>query len=111
MYMYKLFITKIHVEKVRHLENLEITLSDKRKHLILTGKNGSGKTSLLNALNEWIRHRQTNVMRSSHEEMQINVKMATKDMGLISRVEHLNYDILSLHIFLPGVVHLHSLYL
>ena len=45
------FITKIHIVQVRHLENIDIDLSqDQRKHLILTGKNGSGKTSLLNAI-------------------------------------------------------------
>lgn len=45
------FITEIEIKKVRHLENLTIKLSDtERKHLILTGKNGSGKTSVL----EWI---------------------------------------------------------
>ena len=49
--MDNIFITKLHIEKVRHLENMEIMLSDtERKHLILTGKNGSGKTSLLIAL-------------------------------------------------------------
>jgi predicted ATP-dependent endonuclease of OLD family len=49
--MQDVFITKIHVEKVRHLENVEILLSEtERKHLILTGKNGSGKTSLLEAM-------------------------------------------------------------
>ena len=46
--MENIFITKIHVGKVRHLQNFDIEVSDKdRKHLILTGKNGSGKTSLL----------------------------------------------------------------
>lgn len=46
-----LFITKLYIHKVRHLEQIEIPLSDeKRKHLILTGKNGSGKTSVLLAL-------------------------------------------------------------
>ena len=47
------FITKIKIEKVRHLENIEIELSeDSRRHLLITGKNGSGKTSLLEALRE-----------------------------------------------------------
>jgi predicted ATP-binding protein involved in virulence len=46
--MEDIFISKIHINKVRHLENVEIILSEtERKHLILTGKNGSGKTSLL----------------------------------------------------------------
>ncbi|MCL2160137.1 MAG: hypothetical protein FWH48_12080 [Oscillospiraceae bacterium] len=46
--MEKIFITNIHIKKVRHLENLDVELSEtEKKHLILTGKNGSGKTSLL----------------------------------------------------------------
>lgn len=46
-----IFITSIHVEKVRNLENFDIPLSEeKRQHLIITGKNGSGKTSLLNLI-------------------------------------------------------------
>lgn len=45
------FITKIEINNVRHLNNIEIPLSeDKPRHLILTGKNGSGKTSVLEAL-------------------------------------------------------------
>ena len=51
--MHNTFITKIHIDKVRHLENFDIVLSDTEcKHLILTGKNGSGKTSLLEAMRE-----------------------------------------------------------
>ncbi|MBR1672376.1 MAG: AAA family ATPase [Fretibacterium sp.] len=45
-------ITKLKIDKVRHLENIEIPIEDeegKLKHLIITGKNGSGKTSLLDA--------------------------------------------------------------
>lgn len=49
--MENIFISKIHINKVRHLENVDILLSEtERKHLILTGKNGSGKTSLLESL-------------------------------------------------------------
>lgn len=45
------FITEIKINKVRHLKDLTIFLSDtERKHLLLTGKNGSGKTSLLDAV-------------------------------------------------------------
>ena len=51
--MQDVFITKIHIGKVRHLTDVEIALSDtERKHLILTGKNGSGKTSLLEAMRD-----------------------------------------------------------
>lgn len=49
--MEQLFITNLTIEKVRHLRNISIPLSENRiKHLILTGKNGSGKTSVADAL-------------------------------------------------------------
>lgn len=49
--MEQTFLTDIHIKKVRHLENVTIPLDkEKRKHLILTGKNGSGKTSVLETL-------------------------------------------------------------
>ena len=49
------YITKIHIKQLRHLQNIDIELGqDKRTHLILTGKNGQGKTSLINALKRTI---------------------------------------------------------
>ena len=46
--MKDIFITKIYIDKVRHLNNIDIELSKtEKKHLILTGRNGSGKTSVL----------------------------------------------------------------
>lgn len=51
--MKNIYITKIEIEKVRHLEKIEIDLSSSnRKHLIFTGKNGSGKTSVLDKIAE-----------------------------------------------------------
>jgi predicted ATP-binding protein involved in virulence len=42
------FVTKIKVKQSRNIHDLFIPLSEKeRRHLIITGKNGSGKTSLL----------------------------------------------------------------
>lgn len=48
--MSEYFIQNLFIKDVRGIiKDLEIPLSDKeRKHLIITGKNGSGKTSLLN---------------------------------------------------------------
>lgn len=49
------FITEVQINEVRHLENITIKLnSEKRQHLILTGKNGSGKTSVLRAMKSYL---------------------------------------------------------
>ena len=53
--MEDIFIKNIHINKVRHLENVDISISEtERKHLILTGKNGSGKTSVLLEIKNWL---------------------------------------------------------
>ena len=53
--MNDIFITAIEVKKVRNIENFIIPLSEtERKHLIITGKNGSGKTSLLLEINKFL---------------------------------------------------------
>ena len=53
--MKDIFVTNIEIENVRHLKNISIPLSqDKFKHLILTGKNGSGKTSVLRAISNYL---------------------------------------------------------
>lgn len=45
------FITEIQIRQLLHLSNLKISLSPHgRQNLILTGKNGSGRTTLLFAL-------------------------------------------------------------
>ncbi len=47
-YMKEIFIKQIRINEVRHLHDIAIALdSTSKKHLIITGKNGSGKTSLL----------------------------------------------------------------
>lgn len=45
----------IKIGKVRHLEDITLRIAnDKLKHLIFTGKNGSGKTSVLEAISGYI---------------------------------------------------------
>jgi predicted ATP-binding protein involved in virulence len=49
--MEDIFIKKIRINYVQHIQDFEIPISEtERKHLILTGKNGSGKTSVLKAI-------------------------------------------------------------
>ncbi|MBF0605971.1 MAG: AAA family ATPase [Candidatus Magnetobacterium sp. LHC-1] len=49
------YITKVKIHNVRHLKDIDIPLSDTgRKHLIFTGINGSGKTSVLEAIKEYL---------------------------------------------------------
>lgn len=49
--MEQIFIKNIKINKIRHLKDLDIQVcEDKCKHIIFTGKNGSGKTSVLDAI-------------------------------------------------------------
>lgn len=64
--MEQLFISKLEIKKVRHLKDISISLSkDCRKHLILTGCNGSGKTSVLEDL-----ARHLNSIATAQEEIE-----------------------------------------
>jgi predicted ATP-dependent endonuclease of OLD family len=60
------FITKVKVNKSRRVSDLEIPLSDtSRQHLFITGKNGSGKTSLLIEMNKFLVQIEENPYSSS----------------------------------------------
>lgn len=50
------YITQIKIEELRHLSDICIDLkSDVRTNLLLTGKNGSGKTTVLRALKKYLK--------------------------------------------------------
>lgn len=54
--MKEYFIGEIDIEKLYHLSDIKIRLnSEKRQHLLLTGKNGSGKTSLLLKIEKFLK--------------------------------------------------------
>lgn len=49
------YIREIRIDDLRHLSNIVISLNpESRQHLMITGKNGSGKTSLLMALQKYL---------------------------------------------------------
>ncbi|NDV56598.1 AAA family ATPase [Bacteroides sp. 519] len=49
------FLTDIKVVKLLHLQDFNIHIdNEEKKHLIITGKNGTGKTLLLNAIGEYL---------------------------------------------------------
>jgi ABC-type cobalamin/Fe3+-siderophores transport system ATPase subunit len=47
------FVKNIKVNKLLHLQGFSINIPEKSPHLIITGKNGTGKTILLKAI---VRH-------------------------------------------------------
>lgn len=69
------FITNIHVNKLFHLNNIDIPIADSNyPHLIITGKNGSGKTILLNAIADFL-----------------NIIKGEKSMSFLSYKKNLSY--------------------
>jgi predicted ATP-binding protein involved in virulence len=48
-----MFIEKIIIKEILNLRDIEIDLGKEKKHLILTGKNGCGKTTVLRFINDF----------------------------------------------------------
>ena len=81
------YITNIHVNKLFHLKDFDIQIADSNHpHLMITGKNGSGKTVLLNALVDFlnkIKNDRSLSCLSYDEHIRINEDH-------LSRISHLN---------------------
>ena len=99
--MYDIQITQLRIAKVRNLKDIVIPVSEpnkKRRHLIITGRNGSGKTSLLEAISkhlDWLAT-QGNPGQQLHyyEQKQRDLERAIKNsrsenevQGIRNRVE------------------------
>ncbi len=85
--MEQVFFTGINIEKVRHLEKISIPLDNKkRKHLILTGKNGSGKTSVLEAMVKYLENAVSS-NGSSVEDIMQSYNFWTGEIKRISSLE------------------------
>ncbi|WP_368243910.1 AAA family ATPase [Clostridium tertium] len=59
----KTYIEEINITKLRHLENIDININSEysKNHLILTGKNGSGKTTVLNSIKKYLKSIEDNM--------------------------------------------------
>lgn len=54
--MSEIFIQSIYIEELRHLKNIKIDIDEnEKKHLIITGKNGSGKSTVLEAIKGYLK--------------------------------------------------------
>ena len=74
------FITNIHINEVRHLKNIEIKLNpEKRQHLILTGKNGSGKTSVLQAMRNYLKAINNGMLNTIHVDWPRTIELAKRN--------------------------------
>lgn len=71
--MYDIYLKNIKIEKLRHLRDVRIPISQDRKaNLIITGKNGSGKTSLLRAISAQLNYLTT---EGDFEELKHNIEV------------------------------------
>lgn len=59
----KTYIEEINIIKLRHLENIVIDIkgSSSKNHLILTGKNGAGKTTVLKSIKKYLKSIENNM--------------------------------------------------
>ena len=101
----EIFITEILVNKCRHIRDFEILLSKiKRKHLIITGKNGSGKTSLLELIiNEITEEPYPGKMRLNPIEIEVVNFTANKFHPLSYKVLKERNDKKFIYAYLPVI--------
>ena len=93
----KRYIQGIHINNLFHLRNVDIPITDDSHYnLIITGKNGSGKTALLNAIKDFInRTKDDNLLSFTNLEESIkslekNVKNAADEITRLTASQHLD---------------------
>ena len=76
------YIKYIHINKVRHLKDINIPLEkDAYPHLMITGKNGSGKTSLLNAIADHLEKIVNINIYTNYKESKENLELLEKEFS------------------------------
>ena len=93
--MEQTYMTSVHIHKVRNLHNIDIPLAApeafEKKHLILTGKNGSGKTSMLEALVSHLEYITSNNF-CSHEECEKYIDLFSNNINKCANTEEGNHE-------------------
>ena len=93
------YIKNIRVNKIHHLEDFNIAIEDTNApHLLITGKNGSGKTILLNAIADFLGYFENDILLShltykkKIEYFNIELKTTTVESDIrkiMRQIEHL----------------------
>ena len=85
------YIKNIYIKQVRHLKDVSIPLEKEAyPHLMITGKNGSGKTSLLNAIANHIERVAKNIYKKFENLGEVTVTFEDID-SLIRRHQEGNF--------------------
>ena len=92
--MEQFYIKSLTIKKIRHLKDILIPLSENQiKHLILTGKNGSGKTSVVEALARYLNKILTGERETAFRncQKQLDIKLNNKIDSISERADNYNY--------------------
>lgn len=88
----KIYIEEIDAIKLRHLENISIDLANNnRNHLILTGKNGAGKTTMLKSIRDYLKSIENN-MYYSIKDYKKNIEFSKNRLNEIEEGININKD-------------------
>lgn len=92
--MEQFYIKSLVIKKIRHLKDILIPLSENQiKHLILTGKNGSGKTSVVEALARYLNKILTGERETAFRncQKQLDIKLNNKIDSIPERADNYHY--------------------
>ena len=89
--MKQIYITNIKIDSVRHLKDINIPLfGEKRKNLIITGKNGSGKTSVLEALSIYLKSVADDRSFNDYEDSLVFYKNRLEELKQQNNIQEIN---------------------
>lgn len=93
------FVSSIHIHELYHLKNLKIEFDpEKTPHLLVTGRNGSGKTVLLSELRDILSIALNPIQWAKEDEAGLNDKWVERSLSADYKNEELQYNSLK-HIY------------